>query len=415
MVFPLVLSVFSARSEEAPGLSSGTLGLKTVLNNVLRDNPELKAARMGYEAVKTRAVVEATPDKPRLDVERMYAPRGRDILSGAEEKSVSVSQEIPFPTVLYYRSRAARRDAEGAFARVQAKERDLLAQAKAAYAMVYLSRHAIHVFEENVDLMRGFSRAAEAKYAAGKAPQSDALKAQVELSKMLNMLVTLQQERETNRAMLNTLMNRPPESPLGEPEDPPLRDIGRSLEALTALALRSSPALVSAGAQVDGSRDRVRAARSEYLPDIMVQYRERNMVMGTDSRDLNFGFTVPLWFWKQAVLARSARAERDMARAEYQSLSNMTRYEVKNWLVKVQTARRLVDLYRTSVLPQAEQALTVTRAAYQSDRMGFLDLLDAARSLLDFRLEHYGHIAEYVTALAELERAVGSDLEEVEP
>jgi hypothetical protein len=99
----------------------------------------------------------------------------------------------------------------------QAKERDVLSRAKGAYAMLYLSHHAIHIFKENADLMRQFSKVAEARFAAGKASQSDALKAQVELSKMLNELVSLQQEKETNAAMLNTLLNRAPESPLGIP------------------------------------------------------------------------------------------------------------------------------------------------------------------------------------------------------
>lgn len=397
---------------ETAFVSSGTFTLRHALAIVRKENPEIKAARSRWEAVKTRAVQEATPGKPRVDIERMYAPKGQNVISGAEEKNIAVSQEIMFPTTLYFRSRAARQEAEKAFAEYQAKEREVLTRTKSAYAMLFFSRHAIHIFEANVDLMRQFAKVAEAKYAAGKAPQSDVLKAQVELSKMLNMLVTIHQEQETTQAMLNTLLNRPPEESLGTPDDPHARILNLSLAELTRQAAQQRPELRAAAADVERNRSLLRAARSEYLPDLMLQYRQRDMVNGMDSRDAMLGFSVPLWFWKQGAMVREAKAEREMAKAEYQAMRNMTSFDVKNLLVKVQTTQRLIELYQSSVLPQAEQALKVTESAYQSDRMGFLDLLDAARTLLDFRLEHYEHIAQYEQLFAELERVVGTDLQE---
>ena len=88
-------------------------------------------------------------------------------------------------------------------------------------------------------------------------------------------------------------------------------------------------------------------------------------------------------------------------------MRNMTLFDVKSFLIKAQTAQRLVELYQTSVLPQAEHALNVASAAYRADKMDFLELLDAIRSLLQFRLEHVEHLAQYEQFKAELERVVG--------
>jgi outer membrane protein TolC len=49
-----------------------------------------------------------------------------------------------------------------------------------------------------------------------------------------------------------------------------------------------------------------------------------------------------------------------------------------------------------------------TEAAYQTGQVGILDLLDAERVLLDVRLMHERHNADYLVALANLERAVGT-------
>lgn len=407
-----LLSLMSISLMATGGVWGGetNVSLEQVVAAVQRDNPEIKAARERWRAFAARVAQSATPDKPRIEFERMYAPRGENVWTDAEEKNVVVSQEIPFPTTLYFAGRRSRQEADEAEAAYHAKERDVLSRAKGAYAMLYLSHNAIHIFEENVDLMRQFSKVAEAKYAAGKASQSDALKAQVELSKMLNELVTLQQEKETNAAMLNTLLNRSPESPLGFPTDPDPRALIQSPSELQALAAESRPELRGAAFAVDKSKTQVALGRSDYFPDIMLQYRRRDMVDGMKSHDAMVGFTLPLWFWKQGAMVREARAERDMAQAEYQNMKNMTVFDVKSLLVKVQTAQRLAELYQTSVLPQAEHALNVTSAAYRADKMSFLELLDAVRSLLQFRLEHYEHLAQYEQFKAELERVVGVDL-----
>ena len=400
----------AALGAEAPAVSTGTLTLKDALAMAQKENPEILAARKKWDAARARISQAGTPDKPRLDIERMYAPRGENIISKAEEKNIAVTQELPFPSTLYLKSRLAKKEAQMAEAAFRSKERSVLSRVKSAYAMLYWSHHALHVFEENTDLMRRFSKVAEARYASGKASQGEVLKAQVELSKMQNMLISLDQERETNQAMLNTLLNRDPQTPLGPPEEPASPSMKEDLRELQTQALKTRPDLKEAALSVERSGTAVGIARSDYLPDLMLQYRQRDMMNGVDSQDAIIGFSVPLWFWKQGAMVKEAKADREMAQAELQTMKNMTLYDVKNLFVKVQTTQRLIDLYQTSVIPQAEEALKVAEAGYQSDKLNFLDLLDASRSLLNFRLEHYQHITDYEIALAELERAVGSDL-----
>ncbi len=411
LLLSMPIGVFSS-SAFGVNVSSATLTLKDVLWIAERENPEIIAARKRWDAAQARIVQEATPDKPRLDFERMYGPRNENPISGAEERNIVISQEIPFPTTLYLKSRRAREQAAGAEAAYRAKEWNVLSQVQKAWSMIYMARHAIHIYGENADLMRQMARVAESRYASGSTTQTDALKAQTELSRMLNMLVTMEQEQETAQAMLNSLLNRPPQAALGIPEEPPTRPIRQSAEALQALALERRPELQQGRSEVAQGRSSLALARSEYLPDFMVGYRRRDMMNGTDSHDAMLGLTVPLWFWKQNAMVREMKAEREMADAEYQSMKNMALYDVKNLLVRTQTAYRLIDLYKTSVFPQAEQGLKVAQAGYQGGRTSFLDLLDAARTLLTFRLEHYQHIADYVAFRSDLERSVGVNLKE---
>ena len=180
-----------AQAQQSEAISTGTINLRQVLELVRRDNSEILAARKGWEAAQKRIVQAATPDKPRLDLERMYAPAGSNVMTHPDEKSVSLTQEVPFPTTLYLRRGVAAKDAAIQEQAYRAKFLDVVARARTAYAMLFLAEKGISIYDENTGIMRRFSRVAESKVAAGRGNQSDALKAQVELTRMLNMQVAL--------------------------------------------------------------------------------------------------------------------------------------------------------------------------------------------------------------------------------
>jgi outer membrane protein TolC len=81
---------------------------------------------------------------------------------------------------------------------------------------------------------------------------------------------------------------------------------------------------------------------------------------------------------------------------------------------RIETAERQILLFENTLLPQAEQALRSTEAAYSTGSLGILDLLDSERVLLDVRLGLAKLNSDYMIALAEMERAVGTPLQEVE-
>lgn len=406
----LSLLAVSARAEAPVVVSSGSLSLAQALDAARRGNPEIRVALKRWDAARKRIASEATPDKPRLDIERMYAPSGKTPLNGADEKAVSITQEFPFPTTLYLRGSRASKAAEISEQVYRAKVREVLAKTRTSYAMLYLSFKSRGLLEENIELMRRFAKVAESKFAAGTGGQSDALKAQVELTKMLNMGLVVNQERELASAMLNALMGLSAEMPLGAPQDLAPGRLEKAREELEAVAFSRRPELRQAVLAAELSRTSLSLAKSEFLPDIMVSYRSRKDPMRGRTSDAVLGLSIPLWFWKPAAMVAEASAEKEMADAELESARLMTAADLRTAFVRAQTAQRLAESYRTSLLPQAESALTVAESGYRAGRTGFLDLLDAQRSLLNFKLEYYQYLADYEQRAAELERVIGEEL-----
>lgn len=406
---PLLFAAALAPAAQAQ-VSTGAISLQQVLELVRRDNPEILAARKRWEAAQKRIVQAATPEQLRLDIERRFAPSMSDVIGKPDEKAISQTLELPFPTVLYHKHGLAVKDAAMREQSYRAKLLEVAARARSAYTMLFLAEKGISIYDESIGIMRRFSKVAESKVAAGRGNQSDALKAQVELTRMLNMRVTLEQEQETSQAMLNALMGREARAALGSPQEPSAGVISMNAEELESAALSARPELREAALASERSDGALSLARAGYLPDMMLQHRQRSDPMRGQTHDVVLGLTLPLWFWKPAAMVQEAKAERDMARAELDMARLSTQADVRIDWSRVRTARRLLEAYRTTLLPQAEQSLKVAESGYQSDKIGFLDLLDAQRSLLNFKLEYYQYMAEYEARLAELERIVGREL-----
>ena len=378
------------------------LTLPEVIKEAIARNPEIEAAHKNWEAEKAKIWTQTLPD-PQIGVEYW----------GKNETCYDVSQTVPFPGKMLLKRRAQAHEAKRQFELYDAKKKEILQKVKAAYYSYYLAWRQVEIFEESVNFLKDFSAVAEKRYSVNEAPQVDVLKAQLEYSKALNTLITLGQDKESMQADLNALLDRHPNVTLGRPGEPPLPSKEFRYEDLEQVALENRPEVHAARHHVDHMKAELHATEADFLPDAMLQYSRRTF-SGTDMKDDNIvmvKFNVPiLWFWRQGSQVKAAKKAKEGAEAELRSTETMTRADLKSMGVKVGTARRLVDLYRTTLIPQAENALRVSLTGYEGGTLRFLDLLDSERSWLDFQLEYCEALAKYWTYLASLERVIGKDI-----
>jgi len=77
---------------------------------------------------------------------------------------------------------------------------------------------------------------------------------------------------------------------------------------------------------------------------------------------------------------------------------------------EVKTDEEQINLYRYSLLPQAEQAFKASEVGYLAGKVDFLNLLDSERMILMIKTGYHKSIADFGKSLAQLERVVGIDL-----
>ena len=139
--------------------------------------------------------------------------------AGPLEEKYAIAQKFPFFGKRGLRGKVAENNAVIAEEAYKSKSLSIFSQVTRAYYELFFVDQSIKVNEELADQVRHFARVAERKYATGRQSQASVYRAQVELAKIINDLVTFRQERKSALARLNALLDRSPKEPL-KPAEP---------------------------------------------------------------------------------------------------------------------------------------------------------------------------------------------------
>jgi len=408
----LCVGGLSGRAAADERIQPATLGLSGLIQEVLARNPERQAARQQWEAASKRVPQARSLEDPTLSVQWWNAPESFN-LGRAENTIIGLSQKFPFPGKLTLKEEVANRSAHITEQALRAKERDLIARVKQAYYDLFLAHKAIHIHHEQIDLLKQFLEIAIAKFRTGKGSQVDVLKAQVELSTLYQRLPVLEQQRDTAQAKVNTLLDRDPRFPLGSPQVPRDQRFDKELEELYQTAVTARPEL-KAGELAVQRNEGVRAlAQRQYYPDLHLAFQRFQNFNANDGFGAVVSINMPFAFWtrpKYDAAVQEASAAVAAARADLHTAENLTRFQIRDLLAKVRASWEVAVLYRTTVLPQAEQGVEAARAGYRTGRTSFLDLIDADRALREFQLAYWQALADRESRVAELEQVVGKEL-----
>jgi outer membrane protein TolC len=376
--------------------------LTALVQEVVENNPEIRAAAQRFEAAKAMVPQAQTLPDPML----LFSYEDMDV----DETMYGVSQEIPFPGKLKLKGEIASREAEAMEQEYHAVRLGVIARLKEAYYELQLARQSIEIIEKNQQLLEQFSAAAEAGYKVGKMPQADVFRAQAEVSRSLARLATVRQRQQSASAELTRLLNRPPVAPLdvgGEVRPTAMR---HSLAELIA-GLDEAPMLRARSKAVERGNASIALAQREYLPDFEIGLQGvRDEPMGENGYQLMLNVTVPLYYaTKQRYGVREARAAREGAAGDLQAVRQELAMRVKDEVAQIERAEKLIALLKGAIVPQVQLTLDSARSGYAVGRVDFLTLLNSLFTLQENELELKMEIVEHEKARARLEEIIGEE------
>jgi cobalt-zinc-cadmium efflux system outer membrane protein len=403
----------------APAQEAKPLKLDDLVVEALQNNPQLRAAGNRVAAAKTRVNQATSWEPPQLGVEFFQVPVQSfpNPLRNNVETDYSLQQLIPFPGKLSAMGNAAESNANMEDQGFKSLQWKVIRQLKSAYYELYLVQRKIQINSENQDLMRRFVDIAQKQYEVGMGKQADILRAQTEFSTLVNDGINLQKEKKVTESMINMILSRPTDQPLGFVPEIEQDIPDWSFASLRALAWESRPELKAMQSNISMNKSELSLAKREYYPDLMARVMYKDMAMTTnDFWSVMVGVSIPLSPWSSGrYTSKVEENELNVRKAEddYTTMENMVLFEVQDALVKVHTNQNLVLLYKNTVIPQAEQTLQSTVASYQTGKTEFLMVIDAYRMVLMAKLDYYMAVMNEMASQAQLEQAVGMKIADI--
>lgn len=389
-------------SDETASLES--VSLKVLIDEALKNNPQIKTAKYRYEsAVKKAALLRGVKD-PQLE----YEYGNRDLQMPMNE--FSLSQEIPFPTKIFLSRDMYRKEAEVFKQEIIRMERKIIKDVKEAYFQLFLVDKKISVTKDVLLLLSQFVETTTRKYSVGKAKQVDVLRAQVEYSKYSNQLVSLEQEKLIANANIIYVLGRKDDTEIAVAAETVDMTIEINEEEILKQARENRAELKAMKEMLKKAEIEHEMKKQEYFPDIMAKYKRD--FSGTGDWSVMLGLNLPVWFWdKQNPSVEETKLNIESVKYDYSAMENMVVLEVKSAYAKYKAVKKLTQIYKTGVLPQAQASLETARLGYEADKIDFLELLDIVRTYREFEIEYYESLANMQIAFAELEYSVGKSLE----
>jgi len=394
--------------------------LAVLIEEALERNPRVREAFFDYQSVLRRIPqVTALPDPVLAVTQHARTPETR---VGPQTTIVSLSQKFPWFGKLSDQGKIVAKQAAVRDELYQARRAEVVRQVKLAYYDIGYIDRALAITHEEEELLKHYETLAQARYSQGVGLQQGVVKLQAEITRVLNRRQEFARQRVDAEAVLNLLRDRPADGLVrgGKPGKRPIAAFDSA--DLYRTGRENRPEVKAAFLQIESQEKGIHLAQRQRMPDFTLGASWGNILgrrdeagrlsppanNGKDVYSVTVGVNIPIFRSKYEAGIQEATERFSAAREGYRDAVNQVELSVRSIGFRLETIDEQIALFERALLPQTEQALRSVESAYATGSSGVLDLLDSERTLLEARLGLARLETDYMKALAEMERAIGS-------
>ena len=392
---------------------TGDLSLRDALAAALLGNPDL--SRFGYDvrAAEARTVQAGLWSNPELSLEiENFAGSGAFDGVDAAEITLSLSQSFPLGGDIKRRKDLARLQGRLAGWDYESARVALLTEVTQRYMDVLAAQRQVELARESLALAEQVAESIGHRIDAGDAPAVERSRATVPVATARIALRRVERSLESARVQLSLTWGS--SSPafktvmgdLDSVEAPP------PVTAFAAL-ISQNPDVARWVTEIASRQAEMELARAEAVPDMTagLGYRWFNE---TDDSALVAGVSIPLpVFDRRQGDVLAARFGVASARNQQRAVELRIEAAIASAYARLANAYDEVVGLRDDALPPATQAYHDIRQAFERGNLGYLDVLDAERTLIGLRQQYLDALAKYHGSVAELEGLIGQPLDAV--
>tara|TARA_Y100001973_G_C5200564_1_gene337309 strand:+ start:834 stop:2099 length:1266 start_codon:yes stop_codon:yes gene_type:complete len=382
-------------------VASTPITLSDAWGQALQTNPSLMAGDRNIGIAEGERRQAGVIPNPELSWEV------EDTRSATKTTTVQISQPIELGGKRGARIEMAERSLDSAAIGQEQLRNELRAEVVEAFQGALLAKMRQELAEQSQRLSERGVSVVDARVKAGKASALEASRARLQYEEV--RLEAARARDQHINAMNQLLALIGASSTNGEPslsgDVTDLPAIPSEVALLTRLD--NVPQMRLARVEIDRQEAGIKVEKSRRIPDLTVslgsQYsnedRERVNLVG-------LSMPLPLFDRNQGnVLAASRRADqaRDLRNAAELRLRSEVQQAYQQW----RTAQGTINGFEGGLLASADTALEHTTRGFQMGKFGFIDVLDAQRTLIDVRSRYLQALGEAVAAWVRLERIYG--------
>jgi outer membrane protein TolC len=379
------------------------LSLGDVIRVASERRDEIQAARARTRAGEARPIIVSALEDPMISPSLDHLPF---MMNGADV-SVTIEQRIPLSGVRSHRRASALADLERLRADANRTMLDVGVQAANAFLMLQERRRTAALVAEQIAFARDVVSAANARYASGTAPQSDVLRAEVEVARLEAFARALVSDVRGAEAMLNTSLALDADLPV--PALAPLA-FPQPLPSWSAIktALTSRPELAAGRAEVVRAEAEVQVMRDMFRPMATIRTGPAYTMAEGRGWMAMVGVSLPIWRGKLHAGVAEAQAMRAMSEADLQAMTRMIEGDAAVAVNQLQAARDRQAGLNSDVLPRARMVIEPAVAGYAAGQLPLVSVIEAVQALWLVQSDLIAADTELGLAWARLGRAIGS-------
>ena len=400
--FVLIACPVAETQAQQPVYPPGLVTLDAVLQLAVGRRAEIVAARARARAAEARPAIVGALEDPMVSASVDHLP----FMFNGADVSLAVEQRFPLSGIRWHRRAAARADIDRFRAEIGRAQLDVALEAGVAFLMLQERRRTSELVQTQLASARDVVTAANARYGAAVAPQSDVLIAEVEVARLTAETASLTQEIRAAEAMLNAALALDSATPIPPLASAPSGAVIPSGDVSAQVAAR--PELEAARAAVRGAEAEIDVMKAMFRPMATVRAGPAYTMAEGKGLMLMVGVSIPLR--RAALRAGVAEAEsmRAMAASEVDAMTRMFEGDAAAARHGLDAARSRYTAVRDDVLPRARAAVGPSLSGYAAGQLPLTSVIAAVQSL--WQVEGDLINAELRLGLAGLraQRALGS-------
>jgi len=396
----LPLGLAAACFSPAPSWAQTSLTLEQALELATLHSPNLAAAAKEIDAADGALRQAGLRRNPELTTSiEDFRARTRTTTS-----TIGLPLELGGKRIA--RVQAAERSKDLAVADLDLARSELRARVIAAYFSVLVAQERSKLAGDSVTIAQGAKEAIGKRVAAGKASPVEDTRATVDLANVRLEASEAQADLQTQRYNLALILGQsvPGFDQVGG--DAGAAPVRPALETLLA-QLEDSPSLRSARLERERRIALVAVEQSKATPDLTVSLgAKKNNEQGLTQAVVGLAIPLPLFDRNQGAILEALRRS-EKASDELDAVRLRLMAELQEASNRLGMARQSLQTLQETVLPAAQQGFEAASKGLEAGKFGFLEVLDAQRSLLQARARYLNTLAGAYQAAAVIDRVVG--------